>query len=85
MGYQIKYDASAGSKRITNRKIWLKYGAIGLLTVVMIGAAVWSLGADWAVTVSALEGMAVDLEQGSGLKEAFSAFCLEVLKGAEIG
>lgn len=85
MDYQIKYELTGEAKRVTVGKVWMKYVAFGLLAVGLCAAILWSAGADWAVTVGALEGMAEELGQGSGIREAFSSFCLEVLQGAECG
>ncbi len=85
MNYQIKYEQTGEAKRVTAVKEWIKYAGFALLAVGLCWAIAWSFGGDWAVTVGALEAMAEDLGQGSDLKEAFSAFCLEVLQGAECG
>lgn len=85
MNYQIKYELTGEANRETAAKVWLKYAALALLAVVLCLAIVWSFGGDWAVTVGALETMAEDLGQGSDFKAAFSAFCLEILQGAECG
>lgn len=85
MNYQIKYELTGEARRVTTVKVWIKYAGFVFLAVVLCLAIVWSFGGDWAVTVGALETMAEDLGQGSDLKEAFSAFCLEVLQGAECG
>lgn len=85
MNYQIKYELTGEAKRVTAIKPWGKYTCLALLVVALCLAIVWSFGGDWAITVGALESMVEDLVQGSDLKEAFSAFCLEVLRGAECG
>lgn len=85
MAYQITYDLSGYMKRISQWKRRLAYFSGMLLVIAVIIALLWTAGGDWSVTVSALEGMAEDLGQGSGLREAFSEFCLDVLRGAECG
>lgn len=85
MSYQIKYGQTGQAKRISTAKIFAKYITFALLGVAFCWAALWSTGMDWGVTVDALEQMAIELGDGENLKEAFSGFCLEILKGAECG
>ena len=85
MNYQIKYDQTGEAKRVTAVKLWMKFAGLVFLVVGLCLAVAWSFDGDWAVTVSALETMAEDLEQGSGLKAAFSEFCIEILQGAKCG
>lgn len=85
MHYQIKYGQTGQARSVSSSKIWIQYIAITLLSVGFLCALLWSAGMDLGVTVDALEQMAIDLGAGSDLKEAFSGFCLEILKGAECG
>lgn len=85
MNYQIMYEPSGGVKRIATVQKWQKIVGFGILIVAICAVALWSLGGDWSVTVNALEDMAENLQQGSALQEAFSSFCLDILKGADCG
>ena len=85
MNYEIKYELTGKAKRISMRKKWLQYIGCGAIFVVLCMTVIWSAGGDWAVTVNALESMSVNLQQGSGLLDAFSSFCLDVLRGTVSG
>lgn len=85
MAYQIAYDLAGQMKRIPQWKMYLKYFGEVMLVIGVIGVILWTAGGDWAVTISALEAMAENLGQGSGLQEAFSRFCMAVLLGAQYG
>lgn len=85
MEYQIRYERNGEAKYTTvldKRRRCLMWALTG---IIILSAAIWSMGADWAVTRDALEGMAENLVQGNELKEAFSEFCLDILRGAEGG
>ena len=82
MAYEIAYDLSGQMRRIPQWKRQLRR-FVGAITVIgVIVALIWVAGADWPVTVAALDAMAENLVQGSGLQEAFSGFCLDILQGA---
>lgn len=85
MGYQITYGLTGEAKRIDLWKIRLKYLGIITIAVLLMTSIVWISGADWAVTVSALEEMAETLSQGENFADAFSGFCIDILQGAELG
>ena len=85
MNYQIKYDEIGQSRRISAARAWMRYIAIAVIAAAFCWVILWSTGMDWGVTVDALEQMAIDLGEGEALQEAFSGFCLEILKGAQIG
>lgn len=85
MGYQIAYEITGEAKRVDLWKIRLKYFGIITISVLLIISFLWISGADWAVTVSAMEAMAETLSQGEDFAEAFSTFCIDVLQGAECG
>ena len=85
VNYQIMYEPSGGAKRLVTAQKWLKIVGFGILIMVICAVALWSLGGDWTVTVNALENMAESLQQGNALQEAFSSFCLDILKGANCG
>lgn len=85
MGYQIAYEITGEAKRVDLWKIRLKYLGIITISVLLIISFLWISGADWAVTVSAMEAMAETLSQGEDFSDAFSTFCMDVLQGAECG
>ena len=85
MHYQIKYNWTGSSRHISPTKKWLFRIGLTLCATAICAVVLWSMNADWTVTVDALEHMADALQQGSGIKDAFSTFCVDVLKGAEIG
>lgn len=85
MAYQIQYDISGNMKRRSTRWHWLKYAACALLALATFAGLFRMANDDWAITVSALERMAEDIGHGSGLQEAFSDFCLDILQGAHSG
>lgn len=93
MGYRIEYDAGSSAFEIRQEKP-TRLGWLGLLAVAVVTALLlWPAGAekarellipgDDAVTVQALEGMAEDLKAGASFSDAVSAFCREVIRGAE--
>ncbi len=85
MAYQIAYDLSGQMKRIPQWKKYLKsFGGV-MLVIGVIAVMLWAAGGEWAVTVTALDAMAENLWHGSGLQEAFSEFCLDILQGAQYG
>ncbi len=85
MGYEIRYDLSGKMRKISAGQRRMKYIGGIFLTLAVLTTVIWSLGADWAVTVDAFEEMARDLGQGSGIQQAFSGFCLDILQGASRG
>lgn len=85
MHYQIKYGCTGDSRRISCIKKWTSRVGVGLCILALCVVFLWSLNGDWAVTVAAMEDMAGAIAQGSGIKDAFGAFCLDILKGAELG
>lgn len=85
MEYQIRYERNGEAKYTTVSAKRRRSFMWVLAGITILAVAVWSMGADWAVTRDALEGMAENLGQGIELKEAFTEFCLDVLQGAECG
>ncbi len=85
MNYQIKYDWTGHSQHISGREKWAKQIGLAVMMLLLGIAILWSMNADWAVTVDAMEDMATALQQGHNIKEAFSTFCLDILMGAEFG
>lgn len=85
MQYEIKYDWTGRSRHITTTKKWAIRVGISLCVIALCVVVIWSMNADWAVTVDALDNMAGALQDGSRIQDAFSGFCLDILKGAKIG
>lgn len=85
MGYQIAYGFTGDAKRVDLWKIRLKYLGIAAVGVLFIISVLWISDVNWPVTVSAMEEMAETLSQGENFVDAFSAFCIHVLQGAECG
>ncbi len=85
MSYRIRYDSCGITRYISGKKhkftLWLFPSCI-ILSVIVLR---YISGMDFHVTAMALENMAAHLKQGSGVQEAFSQFCLDVLQGAQIG
>ena len=85
MAYEIKYTALGSAKTVTPARHCLNYLGVFLLIALLIVGIFWSSGADWGVTVNALEEMAGQLKQGSGIENAVTVFCQEVLRGSVAG
>ena len=85
MHYQISYDQTGCAQRISAAKVWIKYITIGVIATAFFWSVLWSTGMDWGATLDALEQMAVNLGDGENMKDAFSEFCLDILKGAQCG
>lgn len=96
MGYRIEYDPKLKRKypikvRFGNRKMLL-------LTVVVLGAFIlgligvnnrsdfknWLLPGNPQVTEAALSSMIADIRAGEHVKDAITAFCLEIMENAKI-
>ena len=85
MHYQIKYDWTGSSRHISPMKKWLIRIGLSICVTGLCAVILWSMNADWEVTLDALESMADSLQQGSGIQDAFAGFCMDILEGAEIG
>lgn len=85
MSYQILYGFAGDAKRVGLWKKWMKYVEIFAIVVLCLISVFWISGADWAVTVDAMEEMAETLSQGEDFADAFSGFCIDILQGAELG
>ena len=92
MGYRIEYEKIG---KIPVRKDKNRIGIIlgALVVLLVLGAiAVKTIGLEWVqevllpgdpdITAAALEGMVEDLRSGSGIVEAFKAFCEEIIQNA---
>lgn len=83
MNYQIRYDQNGKSDHISLYRKWATALTLVLLIIFVCWVGLWSLGGNHAVTIGALENMAVSLQNSGNISEAFSDFCLEILNGAE--
>lgn len=84
MAYKIEYGIKGTAKYVSSARRHSGRISKCLLILGLIAVLIWSVGGDWAVTVGAFEEMAGQLQQGSDITEAFSAFCLEILQGAQL-
>ncbi len=89
MAYRIEYKALSPKKSGFCRK----YGMFILVTLLLVATVTISVanlsGALWVrhllfpgdpqVTAAALEGLAEDLQQGSSVMDAITAFCRDVI------
>ena len=84
MGYEIRYGSPGEMRRIAKYKIHLKK----VLSLFVLATALLLLyhafDKEICVAVNALEGLAGKVQEGSGIKEAFSEFCLDILEGANV-
>ena len=85
MGYQITYGFTGGAKRVQIWPFWVKFVGILALCAILIITMIWISGADHTVTVNAMEDMAEMLRQGEAFPDAFAAFCMDILQGADCG
>ena len=83
MGYEINYDIWGKMSKISAKK---KVFQICLWVVAAVTLGVFLFyGNGLRSAVSSLEVMAQEIQDGSGIKEAFSEFCIDILEGAELG
>ena len=82
MAYQIEYGANGARTIYTKSRIPIRKIGITMAILVLGAIILWSSGCDWSVTAAALETMAEEVGQGSGIADAFSTFCIEILQGA---
>ena len=85
MKYRIIYTATGKMHFKSNHRRQMKNLFRVALAVAVAGLLLWTSVPDWPATVDALEVMAQELEQGSGIGEAVDAFCLELLQGVQHG
>lgn len=85
MGYEINYDIWGKMSLISKKKKVFKI-CLWIFTAVTLGAFLfYAAGNELSAAVSALEVMALEMQEGSGIKEAFSEFCVDILEGAALG
>ena len=80
--YQLQYDFNGTARRISSYQHFFQLLGWVVAAVFLLALLIWSSGGNGEVTRQALENMAASIEQGEGLKEAFSSFCMEILQGA---
>lgn len=81
MEYQIRYDRNGESKRIKPSGKWLKYCRRLLVILCVICSLLWALDVDMSQVFSAADSLVVSLQEGNGIEDAFSEFCLDILEG----
>ena len=81
MEYQIQYDRQGKSRRRRPAGKWQKNCVHIVLLVGAAAILLWSADVNVREIISAADMMADALKQGSGVKDAFSEFCLDILRG----
>lgn len=95
MGYRVDYQPIRKVRGAEKRKARVTaLTALCLVLFVLLVNSMWPRGAevlrgmffpgDAAVTVSALEDLAVELKAGEELTSAFETFCRKVIREAEV-
>ena len=90
MGYKIVYAEEPKKHKLRGKK-WIASIAVllGLIAVKWFGwdeqIRQWLLPGDPEVTAMALENMAKLLSDGTSAEQAWTAFCREIIAGAQIG
>lgn len=88
MGYQIQYAPDVNYRYTTKKKRHLLTGKVFLVFVIVLLVIFsctvppirnWILPGDPNVTNAATEKMVETLQNGEGIREAITAFCIEVL------
>lgn len=93
MGYQIQYGQTMKRKIIfdqkkkTNSSMSIKLVILGLLITLSIflgnsGYLDFMIPGNKEATTAAFESMIQDVQNGENVKEAITAFCLEILEGS---
>ena len=85
MKYRIIYTPAGKMHFQPNHRRQMKRIFRVVLGIAVVALLLWTSVPDWPSTVDALEVMAQELGQGSGIGEAVDAFCLELLQGAQLG
>ena len=85
MGYEIHYGPAGEMRKIARYRKHLKKTLVLFILVAVLLLLYHAFDEEIYVMVAALEGMAGNVQEGSGIKEAFSEFCLDILEGANIG
>lgn len=95
MGYRVDYGP-VKKVRGTEKRVCRGASVIGvfLLLVFLLAGSLWPEGkailrrlifpGDPAVTAAALENLTEDLRSGEDLTDSMSAFCIQILEGAEL-
>lgn len=83
MGYKINYDIWGKMTKISRKKKVFQL-FFWVFAAVVVGVFLF-YGNGFRSAVSSLEVMAQEIQEGNGIKEAFSEFCIDILEGAELG
>lgn len=89
MAYQVSYSGSYQKKDIQTKEKNVLVKVVGICVIViglLLIPAVRSflIPGDTAVTKSAVSNFKSNIEAGAPLDESFTAFCKEILEGADI-
>lgn len=89
MAYRIQYEALGPVKPTFIKKYGMFIFVVFLLVTTVTVSVAHFAGAQWAkhllfpgdpeITAAALEGLAKELQQGSSVMDAVTAFCREVI------
>ena len=85
MKYRIIYTLTGGMRYQPSRRRQIRCLCRVALAIAVAGLLLWTSVPDWSSTVEAMEVLAQQLGQGSGVSEAVDAFCMELLQGAQLG
>lgn len=93
MAYRIQYNRDMMKKYPEKRKKRTGKGvAVLMLAAIVISAALWNKGelvrrlfvpGDSVQTGEAVSDLVDDIREGESVKDAFVAFCLEIIKHAQ--
>lgn len=95
MGYKIKYEneivkeiLKEPAKQTRSAFIWWFLTACCVLAFIIHNSGAflgdYFIPGDTAVTKDALTAFAEDVRAGESIKEAFAAFCMEIIENADI-
>ena len=82
MKYKIVYHDNGTMHQMNKNRQWMKPLTMLVVLLTVFTVLCYFSGMDWQVTWRALEEMAHELGQGSGMRAAFTSFCLDILQGA---
>lgn len=90
MGYQIQYDSTIvknvfDEKKSKNKRVyWLLLATLLIVGLFVFDGKDWFIPGDPEVTKAAVQEFQEDLKEGKNIGQAFSAFCKEIVDGAEL-
>ena len=92
MAYRIDYGSGDQSGAISKKRRYFVFGAVALILIsVLIRISGYHtylirlmLPGDPEVTALALDTLIQQLKEGSGLRDALTTFCAEIIQGATV-